>query len=52
MADISHLYIFDGFSEAEISFFLLMSQTQLRQSGEKIITEGEASNGCAYYVNK
>lgn len=52
MSDISNLYIFDGFSEAEISFFLLMSQTQFRKAGERIMTTGDQSNGCAYYVNR
>lgn len=52
MSDVSKLYIFDGFSESEISFFLLMSQTQYRKSGERILTVGDASNGCAYYVVK
>lgn len=52
MSDVSNLYIFDGFSETEISFFLLMSQTQLRKSGEVIISIGDESNGCAYYVNR
>ena len=50
MSDVSQLYIFDGFSEAEISFFLLMSQTQYRKKWETILTIGDASNGCAYYV--
>jgi hypothetical protein len=52
MSDVSNLYIFDGFSETEIAFFLLMSQTQLRKAGERIMTVGEESNGCAYYVNR
>ena len=52
MSDVSNLYIFDGFSETEISFFLLMSQTQLRKSGEVIISVGDESNGCAYYINR
>ncbi len=52
MSDVSNLYIFDGFSETEISFFLLMSQTQLRKSGEVVISVGDESNGCAYYINR
>lgn len=50
MSDVKKLYIFDGFDEAQVSYFLLMSQTQYRKAGEKILTIGEASNGCAYYV--
>lgn len=52
MSDISKLYIFDGFSDTEISFFLLMSQTQFRKSGERIMTLADASNGCAYYITR
>lgn len=52
MSQVDELYIFDGFSQEEISFFLLMSQTQYRKAGERIITIGEISNGCAYYINK
>jgi CRP/FNR family transcriptional regulator, cyclic AMP receptor protein len=44
------LPIFDGFSQEEIAYFLLMSQTQYRKPGEVILTVGEASNGCAYFV--
>ena len=50
-AQIDELYIFDGFSKEEITYFLLMSQTQHRKSGERIITVGDISNGCAYYIN-
>ncbi len=49
--NIENLYIFEGFSNEVIAFFLLMSQTQYRKTGEVIIKEGEASNGCAYYIN-
>ena len=52
MADISQLYIFDWFSDTEISFFLLMSQTKLAHSGERIMGIGDVSNGCAYYVTR
>ncbi len=49
--NIENLYIFDGFSKEVIAFFLLMSQTQYRKAGETILTQGESSNGCAYYIN-
>ncbi|GAB0174423.1 MAG: hypothetical protein HHAS10_03020 [Candidatus Altimarinota bacterium] len=52
MNDLKNLYIFQGFSEAEVAYFLLMSQTQLRKQGDRIITEREESNGCAYYVTR
>lgn len=45
-----NLYIFDGFSKEEVAYFLLMSQTQTKKKGEKIIVLGEQSNGCAYYI--
>lgn len=48
---VENLYIFDGFSKEEIAYFLLMSQTQYHKWGKKIITVGDQSNGCAYYIN-
>ncbi|MBP9779375.1 cyclic nucleotide-binding domain-containing protein [Candidatus Gracilibacteria bacterium] len=47
---IEQLYIFEGFSQSEIAYFLLMSQSQTRKSGDVIIKQGDASNGCAYYL--
>jgi hypothetical protein len=32
MNELKNLYIFQGFSEAEVAYFLLMSQTQLRKA--------------------
>ncbi len=52
MSQVDELYIFDGFSKDEISFFLLMSQTQYVKSGDRIITVGDMSNGHAYYINR
>ena len=52
MSDINNLYIFDGFSDTEISFFLLMSQTQFRKASECVMSIGDESNGCAYYVTR
>jgi CRP-like cAMP-binding protein len=48
---IEELYIFDGFSKEEITYFLLMSQTQYRKSWDHILTVWDLSNGCAYYIN-
>lgn len=45
-----NLYIFDGFSQEEVAYFLLMSQTQRKTKGDRIINLGEPSNGCAYYI--
>ncbi len=50
-AKIDELYIFDGFSKEEITYFLLMSQTQHRKKWERVLTIGDISNGCAYYIN-
>lgn len=47
---VENLYIFDGFSQEEIAYFLLMSQTQVKKKGERILALGEPSNGCAYYI--
>jgi CRP-like cAMP-binding protein len=52
MSDAKNLYIFEGFSDAETAYFLLMSQTQMRKAGEKIMSIGDESNGCAYYVTR
>ncbi len=49
--NIEELYIFDGFSKEEITYFLLMSQTQYRKVGERILSLGDISNGCAYYIH-
>lgn len=49
--NLENLYIFDGFSKEVISYFLLMTQVQMRKKGEIIIKQGEISNGCAYYIN-
>lgn len=48
---IDELYIFDGFSKEEVTYFLLMSQTQYRKAGERVLSIGDISNGCAYYIN-
>ena len=50
MSDVKKLYIFDWFDESQVSYFLLMSQSQYRKAGERIMTVGDPSNGCAYYV--
>lgn len=49
--NIENLYIFEGFSKEVVAYFLLMTQVQYRKAGEIIIKQGEASNGCAYYIN-
>lgn len=49
--NIENLYIFDGFSKEVVAYFLLMTQVQTKRTGEKIISQGDASNGCAYYIN-
>lgn len=48
---IESLYIFDGLSKEEVAYFLLMSQTQYHKKWTAIMTEGDQSNNCAYYIN-
>lgn len=49
--NIENLYIFDGFSKEVVAYFLLMTQVQYRKAGEIVISQGDESNGCAYYIN-
>ena len=44
------LYIFDGLSAEETNYFLLMSEPMEFSPGEVIISEGDASNNCAYVI--
>ena len=44
------LYIFEGLSLQEISYFLLMAETRTYSKGEIIIKEAEASNDKAYCI--
>jgi CRP-like cAMP-binding protein len=48
---IDQLYIFEGFSQSEVAYFLLMTQMQTKKKWEIVIREGDPSNGCAYYVS-
>lgn len=47
---IEQLYIFEWFSQSEIAYFLLMSQTQNHKCGDVILRQWDVSNGCAYYL--
>lgn len=49
---IEDLYIFEWFSKEVVAYFLLMSQVQYQKSGEIILSQGDAPNGCAYYINE
>lgn len=44
------LYIFDGLSDREIAYFIMMSETIYEKSGEIIINEGDASDDRAYFI--
>jgi len=44
------LYIFDGLSEEEVSYFLLMSEPMEFRSGDTIIVEGDESDNRAYLL--
>ncbi|MFZ4461769.1 MAG: cyclic nucleotide-binding domain-containing protein [Patescibacteria group bacterium] len=44
------LYIFDGLSEEEVNYFLLMSEPMEFRSGDTIIVEGDESDNRAYLL--
>lgn len=44
------LYIFDGLSETEVSYFLMMSETETFSKGNTIISEWEACDNRAYLI--
>lgn len=48
--DPRDLYIFEGLSQREVDYFLMMSETVEYRSGQSIITEGQASNKKAYFI--
>lgn len=45
-----NLYLFEGLSLQEVSYFLLMAETKVCKKWEVIIQEGEASNDKAYCI--
>lgn len=47
-----NVYIFDGLSKEEISYFILMSETQFFKKWDAIIKEWEVSNNKAYIIEK
>jgi CRP-like cAMP-binding protein len=47
---MEQLYIFEWFTQSEIAYFLLMSQTQSHKNGEVILRQWDISNWCAYYL--
>lgn len=47
-----NVYIFDGLSKEEISYFILMSETQFFKKWDSIIKEWEVSNNKAYIIEK
>ncbi|EKE27339.1 MAG: Sensor protein [uncultured bacterium (gcode 4)] len=47
-----NIYIFEGLSKEEISYFILMSETQYFKKWDKIIVEWDTSNNKAYIIEK
>jgi len=45
-----NIYIFEGLSKEEVSYFVLMSETQFFKKGEMIIREWDKSNNKAYII--
>lgn len=45
-----NIYIFEGLSKEEVSYFVLMSETQFFKKGEMIIKEKDKSNNKAYII--
>ncbi len=44
------LYIFEGLTQKEIAYFIMMSETLQFRKGDKIITEWEVSDDRAYLI--
>ncbi|MDD2892243.1 MAG: cyclic nucleotide-binding domain-containing protein [Candidatus Gracilibacteria bacterium] len=44
------LYIFEGLTQKEISYFVMMSEVKKFASGTKIISEGNATDNRAYLI--
>ena len=45
-----NLYIFDGLSEDEIAYFIMMGEKASKNIGEYIIKQWEESDGSAYFI--
>jgi CRP-like cAMP-binding protein len=43
-------YIFEGLSQKEIAYFIMMSETLKFHKGETIMLEGDASDDRAYFI--
>ena len=48
--DLKDLYIFEGLSAEQVSYFLMMSETRTFKPGTVVITEGEPSDDRAYVI--
>ena len=44
------LYIFEGLTQKEIAYFIMMSETLRFEVGAKIMTEGDISDNYAYLI--
>lgn len=44
------LYVFEGLTQKEIAYFIMMSETKQFGKGAKILSEGDESNNSAYLI--
>lgn len=44
------LYIFEGLTQKEIAYFIMMSETAVYKPGTTVMTEGDISNDRAYLI--
>lgn len=51
-ANPNELYIFEGLSDKEIAYFIMMSETIFAKSGTTIMTEGDTSDDRAYFIER
>ena len=49
-SDKNSLYIFEGLTQKEIAYFIMMSETLQFDAGETIMSEGDVSDDRAYLI--
>ncbi len=49
-SDKNNLYIFEGLTQKEIAYFIMMSETLQFDAGETIMSEGDVSDDRAYLI--
>ena len=48
--DKQELYIFEGLSQKEVAYFIMMSETMYFDEGTTIMSEGDESDDRAYFI--